>query len=231
MGNWIKLYDSIIDNDVWRYDPFAWRIFEYLCLKAYTGKPQGTVRTTRQQIGNALLRDSSSCWKAILRLEKAKMVTHVGTARYSTFTICNWYNYQGTQGQLQGQLKDSSRTAEGHSYIDIDIDKDIDITTNVVIGDKPDKRKPEIDELFGYWHAVTGVPISSKIQANRYAASNLLKKHGMDRAKQFIRGVSQARADPYAPRIADFCALQSKLNELLVWGKQLNNGPQGVVKI
>ena len=31
--------------------------------------------------------------------------------------------------------------------------------------------------------------------------------------------VEKAQTDRYAPRVADFCDLQAKLNQLLVWAK------------
>lgn len=85
--------------------------------------------------------------------------------------------------------------------------------------------KTEINELFGYWQQKTGVPISSKKQMNRNACNNLLKKYDLAKVKQLIDGVAKAQADTYAPRISDFIQLQSKLTELLTWGKlkQTNN--------
>lgn len=95
--------------------------------------------------------------------------------------------------------------------------------TDVTVGAEAPPGKPEINEMFDLWGQVVGIPISSKIKANRFAASNLLKKHGHDKVVALIRGVAEAQQDAYAPRIADFCQLQSKLTDLLVWGRQRQN--------
>jgi hypothetical protein len=39
---WIKIWESTIYHHVWRDDPVAWRVFEYLLLTSYRGTPQGT---------------------------------------------------------------------------------------------------------------------------------------------------------------------------------------------
>ncbi len=79
------------------------------------------------------------------------------------------------------------------------------------------------------WKDTTGIELSSKTKANRNAANNLLKKHGMDKLKALIRGVNAANSDKYAPRISDFVELQSKTNELITWGKK--NVNKGVISV
>lgn len=103
-------------------------------------------------------------------------------------------------------------------------------TTDVVLGaDAPVRYgKPEINELFDYWAEQVGYEIQSRIQANRRAASTMLKKHGADKLKQLIKGVALAQKDRYAPRIADLSQLQQKQNDLIAWGhkqtKATNSG-------
>jgi hypothetical protein len=89
-------------------------------------------------------------------------------------------------------------------------------TTDVV---RPKPGNADINEIFDYWLTTTGLEIVSKVKANRFAASNMLKKHGKEKLMQLVNGVALSRDDPYAPRIADFVQLQFKLNELLVWGR------------
>lgn len=77
----------------------------------------------------------------------------------------------------------------------------------------------EINYMFDYWHKTIGYEITSKRQANRNACKNLIARHTVIGVTKLIEGVGQAQNDKYAPRIADFCDLQSKINQLLVWGK------------
>jgi hypothetical protein len=92
--------------------------------------------------------------------------------------------------------------------------------------------KPEINELFEYWLEKTGIPIAGNVQRNRYACKNLLKKYELVGVKKLIEGVALAQTDKYAPRICDFAQLQSKLSDLLVWGKKKSIGDKkGVIKV
>jgi hypothetical protein len=95
------------------------------------------------------------------------------------------------------------------------------VSTNV---DRPDKpaRLPstEINEILDFWVETVGYKIDSRVKQNRFAASNLLKKHGKAKLQQLIKGVALAQQEQYAPRISDFAQLQQKTNDLIVWGKQ-----------
>ena len=120
-----------------------------------------------------------------------------------------------------------TKNGGANKTIQLDNTKTIQVT-NVTA--KADKRKPEIDELFNYWTEATGLPITARLQANRYACSNLLKKHGEELLKRLIGGVAKSQGDQYAPRIADFTQLQSKMNELMLWGKK-QSIKKGVLRV
>ena len=92
------------------------------------------------------------------------------------------------------------------------------------------KSDPEIDEMFAVWADVVGFEIKTGREKNRRACSNLLKSYGKDKLTQLIQGVAKSLDDRYAPRISDFSSLQTKLNDLLVWGRKkgITNGQRGV---
>ena len=95
-----------------------------------------------------------------------------------------------------------------------------------VIGDSPRYGKTEINDMFDFWEEQVGIQISSRTKMNRNACNNLIKKHGEEKVKMFIKGVALSHTDKFAPRISDFISLQSKLTELLVWGKgRMKNAP------
>lgn len=81
-------------------------------------------------------------------------------------------------------------------------------------------RRNDINEMFEYWASIVGYAISSRRQANRNACNNLIKKHTADGVRKLIQGVALAQSDRYAPQIADFEELQSKLSKLMAWGKK-----------
>ena len=103
-------------------------------------------------------------------------------------------------------------------------------TAKSLVVSKPIKKPvPEIDQMFKFWHESVGYAISSRRQANRNACSNLIKRHGVEGVKRLVMGVVQAESDQYAPRISDFTDLQSKLNQLLKWGKSKQIKPMEVI--
>ena len=101
-----------------------------------------------------------------------------------------------------------------------ELDKSL-MDTNVSIGDTSPETygDVEINHLFESWEHTTGLPITSNRTKNRYACHNLINKYGAEGVEKLIRVVERAQMDKYAPRIADFCDLQAKLNQLLVWAK------------
>lgn len=125
----------------------------------------------------------------------------------------------------------------GRHHIDISVQNHIDtnvlynknnnelnkslMDTNVSIGEVSPETygKVEINQLFETWEQTTGLPITSNRTKNRYACNNLIGKYGVDGVEKLIRVVEKAQTDRYAPRVADFCDLQAKLNQLLVWAK------------
>lgn len=113
---WIRLHEDVIYNEIWQRDITAWHIFEYLCLMAYRGKPQGTVVTSRYKIANATFGNNNTVYKALKRLEKAEMVTMTATSLVTTIRICNWNKWQLEQQPLQEQPSNNQVTTEQHSY-------------------------------------------------------------------------------------------------------------------
>lgn len=111
---WIKFWEGTIYHPIWRDDPVAWRIFEYLLVTSYRGQPQGTTVKTTQQIADACFGGSGkngTCYKAIKRLEKCGMVKTESTNKRTTFKIVNWWKYQGNGSVGKNEVK----TQQKHS--------------------------------------------------------------------------------------------------------------------
>jgi hypothetical protein len=105
-------------------------------------------------------------------------------------------------------------------------------TTNVVGDNAPEhvnKSDPAINGLFDYWRKTVGYEIKGKIQANRRACSNLLRKYGELDMRKLISIAAAASNERYAPSIADFCQLQSDVNRLIMWAKKKSTNPEVVV--
>lgn len=103
------------------------------------------------------------------------------------------------------------------------IDNTLDNTINNTVSSKElavSRGKPEINEIFEYWSENIGYNIDSDVKSNRFAANNLIKKHGIDNVKKLINAVKASHDDTYAPRIANFVQLQKKMPDLLLWIKK-----------
>ena len=87
----------------------------------------------------------------------------------------------------------------------------------------------EVNEALEYWETVLGTPILAQMKANRFAASNLIKKHGLRGVKQLIDAIVKTKTDRYAPRISDFVTLQRRLNDLIDW--TVRNNAEKMVEI
>ena len=127
--------------------------------------------------------------------------------------------YQKRRGRV---IKNDKAGSSKMTSIDKSIDKRLDkMDTKVSIGEVSPETygRVEINQLFDSWESVTGLPITSNKTKNRYACHNLINKYGVDGVEKLIRVVERAQVDKYAPRVADFCDLQAKLNQLLVWAK------------
>lgn len=123
----------------------------------------------------------------------------------------------------QSGKKHPIRVVKSTNIEEIEIKNKLKSITNVM-GESPKTYgNPDINEMFDYWNEKLGYEITAKRQANRNACKNLIKKHGLEKLTKLIDGVAMAQTDQYAPRISDFTSLQSKLNDLMVWGKQKNN--------
>lgn len=78
----------------------------------------------------------------------------------------------------------------------------------------------DINDAFEYWEKNVGFKIQGRVQANRNACSNLIKKFGSNGVHQLINAAAVAHNDRYAPRVSDFASMQSKLNDLVAWAKK-----------
>lgn len=221
-NGWIKLHRKLLENEIFKHDPTAWHIFEVLLI--ICDRNDGKWSGGRKQLAELSGINENTLKDAIKRLISQQMVTSSSTTKYTKYYICNWKQYQDNDTSLDTQ------TAPKRHPNDTTLtrSKELRIKKNTNVLAKAEYGKPEINELFNYWQETVGFKISSKIQQNRNACNNLLKKHGQKVLEQLIRGVNATSSDKYAPRISDFVELQAKTNELITWGKKSSNNKIGV---
>lgn len=222
LEGWLKYHRQIIENPLWQKDITAMHLF--MTILALCDKTTGVWSGGRFQLSEYSGIKPNTCYKTLLRLCNAKMVTLTSNTRYSTISICNWKKYQNPV-TLSGNNKVTTKEQQSNTQQDIR-HKTLENSTNVLLA----YGKPEINEMFDYWQKTTGTPVTAKVKENRNACNNLYKKYGKDRLQLLINGVAQAQNDQYAPRIANFVQLQSKIDELILWGKKNTKPTIGVVR-
>ena len=101
------------------------------------------------------------------------------------------------------------------------IQKKEDITKVIVA--KPQYGNPELNELVEYADQLRFVLQGTK-KLNRFNASNLLKKFGLEKSKRLIEAAVNCRGKPYSPTISDFTQLYRKVGDLITYYKKGQNG-------
>lgn len=112
---WIKLHRTTLDNKIWQRDPTAWHIFEYFLLSVDKDTHKRTFG--RKQLARELEMNESTVYKALKRLENAKMVTQVSNNRFTTILILNWRKYQGNGNTSREQQSNNKVTLNKNKRI------------------------------------------------------------------------------------------------------------------
>lgn len=230
---YIKLHRSVMDSDL-AEDNNSYYVFIRMVGMAHHEDGFSSIRFGGKQVKlmrgefSASLAELSDVFhlpKSTVRnvIERLKSESRIGTRtdkQKTIYSICNYAKYQDVPAQSKAHERHTTGTREAH-VTDTKRNKEIKNIDTKVSNSMAIKKSPraDIDELFAYWEMTTGIPISSNQQKNRYAVSNLLKKHGIEAVKRYIDGVNFAQQTAYAPKISSFVALQSRLDDLLVWGK------------
>lgn len=218
-----------MDNEIWQRDRVAWQLFEYLLFRAYSDKsqPLGKLVTTRQQMAQACFGNSSTIYKALKRLEKAKMVTTSVTTKYTLVSICNWENYQGN-GNSSGNNKVTTKEQQSNSLIRNKNKENRNTITNVI--GEPVYGNTDINLIVDVFEKAIGKqPRAAK---QRQAAQTLKQRHGVDRVLKAIEFYTQVRGTPYSPNIATLEDLRDKWINLETFaGKKISSKPKGIIQI
>ena len=207
MEGWIKWYRQSIDNKIWRSDRTAWQIFEYFL--AIADYKTGRVNRAYSTISEFLGIPKSTLHKAIKRLKKAKMVNDLVNDKYTIFEIVNWQKYQN--GERDGERKVNAKGTQSEHIQEVKNIRSKENTTSKEVLAKP---IGELQDLINF-SKEKNFPLQGTIKMNRYNASNLLKKFGLEKSKKLVLAAVNCRGKPYAPVINDFIQLYRKCGDLV----------------
>lgn len=97
--------------------------------------------------------------------------------------------------------------------------------TNVIVA-TPQYGNPEINELLKYADNQKFI-LQGTQKGNRFSASNMIKKFGLDDSKKFVDLAIKCRGKQFFPVISDFTALYRKAGDLAIRCQQeINDKPQ-----
>lgn len=214
MNGWIKLHRKTLKNPIFRHDKTAWHVFETLLIVVdhQTGQWDGG----RYQLSGLCELKPTTTYKALKRLENAKMVTLKPNNRYTIISICKWFEYQ-VDNNIPSNIKVTSKEHQSNT-LTRSKNKELKIPTNVGSDKvttmvKENKSNPELNELLSYADTL-GFVLQGTVKDNRYAAHNLLRKYGLTNAKRFVEAAVKARGQQYAPTINDFGQLYRRAGDL-----------------
>jgi len=93
-SSWIKLYRKLLNNKELLRDHTGLAVFIWLLLRA--DYKTGKVETGRFVASQDLGMNPNTFYKALTRLRNRKMVTQSSNNRFTTISITNWHQFQGT---------------------------------------------------------------------------------------------------------------------------------------
>jgi DNA-binding transcriptional regulator YhcF (GntR family) len=117
---WIKLHRKLLDNDIYRHDPTAWRVFCHFLL--IVDHKTGCRDYGRFQVARELDMNPNTLYKAIKRLENAKMVTQESNNRFTVLSIVNWHDYQSNDNKA-GNNKVTTKEQQSNTKQELRIKK------------------------------------------------------------------------------------------------------------
>ena len=117
---------------------------------------------------------------------------------------------KGTSGLIKGHKKYLSKGTDTKETPKETITKET--ITNVIVA----KPQNDLQTLIDFSKGL-GFPLQGTIKMNRFNASNLLKKFGLDKSKRLVAGAVNCRGKPYSPTINDFIQLYRKVGDLVTY--------------
>lgn len=208
---WFKWFRSIIHHPVFVNDPLAWRVFEALmCLSDDDGVWEGGLN----QLAGSIKEDRNAVYSALKRLEEQTMCKRSANKRYTRYQILNYSIWQSDE-QTRQQTGSKRSANDQQNSIKIREEK-TNTVTNVTVASP---RNVELDELMTFAHGLS-FPLQGSQRANRYAASNLLKKYGVEPAKRLVEAAVKVRGESYAPTVSDFPTLYRRAGDLVTFVKR-----------
>ncbi len=186
---WVKLHRKLLGNEIFRHDKTAKLLFIDLLLTV--DRRYGSYTTGRYMLGKLTDLNPNTAYKALLRLQKAKMVTLASTNRYTLITICKWKEYQGdgtSSGNNNVPAKYQQSTTKQEAT---NVAKEIkEVKKATILVDPPEAVRRVFEE---YLKCFNKNPNTNKLSPARRTRIQLrLKDAGLDMVLRAIQSTAQS---------------------------------------
>lgn len=178
MNGWIKLHRKVLQNKFYVSDPLAFRVFLHLLL---TADKNGKGSFGRIQLAQQIGCKDSAIYKAIRRLNAAKMVTQKSNNRFTEYSICKWSEYQGSSNSESNTKSNSEVTTKSqpsNNKVTHYKNKELRIEkNNTKVLQNANYGNENINRVLEYFQLKLNLPtLDGTIKENRYSAQRLLVK-------------------------------------------------------
>lgn len=209
---WVKLHRKSLYNEIRRHDPTAWRLFETLLLLVdrTTGTWAGGIYQLTEADGYL---NSSTIYKALIRLENNEMIVKKSNTRYSEIHICNFVEYHQTGNTSSpNQIQTKSKPSNTLTRI-----KNKELRNNSTAKNGV-KKNDEFDstylQLNEFWSEKLGRKLSDN-KTSRDALKKILKNHTPEQVQYAINGAVYFQGKQYKPQVLSFSSMYEKWDSLL----------------
>lgn len=165
----------------------------------------------------------STVWFWMKFLQEDGSINIKSNNKFSIISLSNIAKWDNILDSLLNNKKTTKRQQKDTYNKDNKEKKENNNTDTKVSLAKP---TGELQELIDF-SKEKNFPIQGTIKINRYNASNLLKKFGLEKSKKLVLAAVDCRGKPYAPQVNDFIQLYRKCGDLVNFYTKEKNEKRG----
>lgn len=244
---WIKLHRKILDNPTLQ-NANCFIIFTKLLLSV--DRTTGQIKMGRKQLSDLCGIKQNTCYRASKRLVASGMVQASSNRFFTTYSICNWGDYQhdgnnprpsnvrvtSVDGNTLTRRKNKEERNTTTLYAppedpmpDLDFD-DEGLTSNDAKKDQQKQAHPDVQKVISKFENTYGLKLK-QIRTQRAMAFNLVKRYTLPKTLQAIDVSHRVLTERYAPQITDLRDLWEKWDKLAAFLIKQRATQQGKVAI
>lgn len=163
------------------------------------------------------------------RLKPNKIAEMAGVSRSTVYNATNHLvglgmvkvvRHQKTNGASYRALQVTRDTLTDEIKLTGEEIAELEDTVSAPVATLDQYGSQEVNALMDFWMQEVGIKITTRVQANRRAAANLVRKHGDQAVRQAVQIAALAKYNEFAPSVASYVDLQAKWTQLHLWAEK-----------